>query len=447
LGTTGKLKTIEDAYAAERSQIAFHAQYMQEERNQDLISLDAYNAGKIKTINDGRDAALKAYDDEIALLKKARAATSDGPARAQIDNQISEREDAKSKARTEASQALALNTLSLGAAQAGLNKTMKEWDIQQDKANEQLEFANSLYGKSALEVQQLTAARQAELDVEEKIRQAKEKGAITDESIARFQADAKKKSDAASKFMATGAIQGVVANQRTPGEVEQKNHDDIIQTLMAAKAGELEAIAGGNMAIERENQRHEQAMLSMRMQAGQQALQLAGDSASQLYSIMKDAGLQQTALGKALFIANKAIAIANIIINTENAAAKALEVGGPFIGPVLATGIRVMGYASAGIVLGTAIASAEGGYDIPGGVNPMTQLHEKEMVLPKAQAEVIRGLASNGGRGSSGPAVTYAPVIQIDSRTDQAQVHQLVSKAVQQGNADLVDKLQRAGRI
>ncbi|WP_426117533.1 hypothetical protein, partial [Massilia sp. PWRC2] len=39
LGTTGKLKTIEDAYAAERSQIAFHAQYMQEERNQDLISL------------------------------------------------------------------------------------------------------------------------------------------------------------------------------------------------------------------------------------------------------------------------------------------------------------------------------------------------------------------------------------------------------------------------
>lgn len=116
--------------------------------------------------------------------------------------------------------------------------------------------------------------------------------------------------------------------------------------------------------------------------------------------------------------------------------------GLPMEGIILATG-----YAGAGMVAAQAIASAEGGYDIPGGVNPMTQLHEKEMVLPKAQAEVIRGLASNGGRSSSGPAVTYAPVIQIDSHSDQAQVRQLVSKAIQQGNADLVDKLARAGRI
>lgn len=46
------------------------------------------------------------------------------------------------------------------------------------------------------------------------------------------------------------------------------------------------------------------------------------------------------------------------------------------------------------------VASARGGYDIPAGVNPMTQLHEEEMVLPKQHANTIRALGksmSNGG--------------------------------------------------
>ncbi|MGI4849034.1 MAG: phage tail tape measure protein [Janthinobacterium lividum] len=42
-------------------------------------------------------------------------------------------------------------------------------------------------------------------------------------------------------------------------------------------------------------------------------------------------------------------------------------------------------------------ASAAGGYDIPSGVNPVTQLHEREMVLPAAQADVIRSMANGGG--------------------------------------------------
>jgi len=49
------------------------------------------------------------------------------------------------------------------------------------------------------------------------------------------------------------------------------------------------------------------------------------------------------------------------------------------------------------------IFSAEGGFDIPAGLNPVTQLHEQEMVLPKEQANTIRSLghatdaASGGG--------------------------------------------------
>lgn len=43
------------------------------------------------------------------------------------------------------------------------------------------------------------------------------------------------------------------------------------------------------------------------------------------------------------------------------------------------------------------MASAAGGYDIPAGVNPITQLHAREMVLPARQADVIRRMADEGG--------------------------------------------------
>jgi hypothetical protein len=74
--------------------------------------------------------------------------------------------------------------------------------------------------------------------------------------------------------------------------------------------------------------------------------------------------------------------------------------------------IPVVGWASApgvfasilALVLGAAgsIGSAEGGYDIPSGINPMTQLHEKEMVLPAKHADVIRAMADGEGGGSGG---------------------------------------------
>ena len=42
-----------------------------------------------------------------------------------------------------------------------------------------------------------------------------------------------------------------------------------------------------------------------------------------------------------------------------------------------------------------ATASAEGGYDIPKGVNPVTQLHQNEMVLPSKYADIIRNMSGN----------------------------------------------------
>ena len=47
------------------------------------------------------------------------------------------------------------------------------------------------------------------------------------------------------------------------------------------------------------------------------------------------------------------------------------------------------------------VASAAGGFDIPAGMNPVTQLHQREMVLPEEHAETIRGLKG----GSAGPQI------------------------------------------
>lgn len=66
-----------------------------------------------------------------------------------------------------------------------------------------------------------------------------------------------------------------------------------------------------------------------------------------------------------------------------------IDMGAPAFGAAMAA--DAIGYEVA--------ASAEGGYDIPAGVNPVTQLHQSEMVLPKEQADAVRDMSSQG----SGP--------------------------------------------
>jgi hypothetical protein len=68
----------------------------------------------------------------------------------------------------------------------------------------------------------------------------------------------------------------------------------------------------------------------------------------------------------------------------------------PYVGPILAIAAMATMLASVGALSG-GIKSARGGFDIPAGLNPMTQLHEQEMVLPKEQAEAVRNMASGGG--------------------------------------------------
>ena len=57
------------------------------------------------------------------------------------------------------------------------------------------------------------------------------------------------------------------------------------------------------------------------------------------------------------------------------------------------------------------LASASGGYDIPSGLNPLTQLHQEEMVLPAHIANPLRDSLSGGGVGGD----THLHVHAVDA--------------------------------
>lgn len=84
----------------------------------------------------------------------------------------------------------------------------------------------------------------------------------------------------------------------------------------------------------------------------------------------------------------------------------------PYIGPILALAAMAAIFAAVSSFGGggktststtsTKIPSAANGFDIPAGVNPMTQLHEEEMVIPKKYANAFRDMVDGGGEGQRG---------------------------------------------
>lgn len=227
-------------------------------------------------------------------------------------------------------------------------------------------------------------------------------------------------------------------------------HELRLEELQKFHDAKLENVVQANALIEAENARHEQAKMDLQSANQLSSLAMAGNAAGQLYSLMEKTGREQSTLGKALFLVNKAMAVAEIILNTEVAASKAGAQLGIY-GIPMATMIRITGYASAGMVAGMAIASAEGGFDVPAGSNPITQLHEKEMVLPKAQADVIRGLSARGSGGGDLKLTivnnTRAPIGKVtEQRLSGGERALIIEEAVAATAAQLSDPNSRTSR-
>lgn len=106
-----------------------------------------------------------------------------------------------------------------------------------------------------------------------------------------------------------------------------------------------------------------------------------------------------------------AVAAGNAI-QAGTGAAKS-QAGIPIVGPILALAAMASVFAAVSS-LGKG-KSAMGGYDIPKGLNPLTQLHEEEMVLPQKYANVIRGFAAGGQSSDSAPSDGGAVNVHINT--------------------------------
>lgn len=124
----------------------------------------------------------------------------------------------------------------------------------------------------------------------------------------------------------------------------------------------------------------------------------------------------QTATSAAVTGIKKVETTENVGMNAIQAAAEAFKAmaGIPYVGPILAVGAAAAAMAAVyGLMSGmggggsststttTRIPSAAGGWDIPAGINPLTQLHENEMVLPAEHAQTIREMAGQQGGSDS----------------------------------------------
>ncbi|NTV02425.1 MAG: tape measure protein [Chlorobiaceae bacterium] len=133
--------------------------------------------------------------------------------------------------------------------------------------------------------------------------------------------------------------------------------------------------------------------------------------------------------------AKKAEALAVIPAEAAMAAgAAAYSVAGiPVVGPAMAA--AAYGETMALVMSGLAVASAAGGYDIPAGLNPVTQLHQREMVLPARYADVIRGMSNDQRAGASAINVS---INAVDSQS--------VRRLFNQHKTELVRSLRQAAR-
>ncbi|WP_297443239.1 hypothetical protein, partial [Acidocella sp.] len=103
--------------------------------------------------------------------------------------------------------------------------------------------------------------------------------------------------------------------------------------------------------------------------------------------------------GKALSLATSLTQMGHYAATAAGGAFSAVA-GIPIIGPVLAPVAAATAFTA---VMGYEVMSAAGGTVIEAGVNPLVQLHEKEMVLPAHIAQPLQSaLASNTFNSSTG---------------------------------------------
>lgn len=263
---------------------------------------------------------------------------------------------------------------------------------------------------------------------------------------------------------AEGQYQEAMYNAAEILRIYDKNYADLeargelhSQTMIDFQRAYDEAVRQSNESI----LEAERNVMSERLSIWSQGLDMVGGVWGQMTDIITNAYGKQSAAARAFFFMQKTIAAAQAVVNTEEAATKALAQGGALFGIPMATLVRATGYASAGIILGQGIAGAfggkgykTGGYTGNMGVNDVAGVvHGKEYVLNAAATKRI-GVdnlnAMNKGASIGNNNVSVNVVVNADGSSDvqaNAQMGKQMGDAIKAAVLQTIVQEKRQGGL
>ncbi len=218
-----------------------------------------------------------------------------------------------------------------------------------------------------------------------------------DKTLKQFQSSM----NALVKTFADGLV-SMAEGSESFGKLMRKVGQQILDDIFRVVIGMVEKWAWGET---------ERVLATTQAQALLDALGLRGFAAA----IVRDQAQVASAVAaeKLKTAANQAGATQNMAISGQtalkdisNSAAQAASgaynalAGVPIVGPILGAAAAATVFAAVLAFKGL-VASAAGGYDIPSGVNPLTQLHAQEMVLPARLANPMRDMLASFGSGNA----------------------------------------------
>jgi hypothetical protein len=409
-----ELKAVEDAHSKELlDEKAFYEQKLAidtaninadiEAKQAQLRKVNA-DAGKAENSDAEKQNALKAQrlqlEGEIAVLVQKRAA-----AEAENERQMQE----------------ALEKRGIAMAQAETENQKKLRDIEIAGREETLKHLKDIGQLS--DAEELEAQRQL---LTEKYNN--EKTAIEAQiELAKYSAAERQKLEDQLAQVTAQYNVDMVKNANDTATAMQKTFASFIDPVVASMQSAITQMVNGTMSLRHAFESVAQSIIKTvaDMVAKKVATWLAGEAmqtAATITGTTVRTAAETTAAtaGAAATVAAKAgEATAVVSANAAEAAsgAAASVAPTPFVGPALAAAAFASVFA---LVLGAsgAIKSARGGYDIPSGVNPITQLHEEEMVLPKGPANALRDIAENGVGRSSGDVHFHVNALDAASVKD-----------------------------
>ncbi|MGQ0789665.1 phage tail protein [Acinetobacter baumannii] len=389
------LADIRYKYASEEKKVALDLQKALDEIEKSKMTADEKAAAKVKAEKDASDKIIAIRLKEFEEYKKAREE--------QIDNyqqqaqRLYEIEAARIQAEFDAKKISNVRKVQL---EKQLEDQLRE--IKRQGLLERLALENeqtNITGKQGSQNQ--ITNNISDLEIDQKVADTKSMGLISDAEMKDFEA----------KF---GGFTSRLSNLWDQGIQSLMNGTLTWSNATKAVLADMGAFALQTATKELQDWLKIQAIKLARklgFVGAETAAEASGQAAQTGATIAGEATRTSvTAAGGLARLGLKAAeAIKGIMMSAWEAMAGAFKamVAIPYVGPILAVGA---GAAAFGLVAGLAgkIKSARGGYDIPSGVNPVTQLHEDEMVLPSQHANTIREMGKALRNGASFGAAAVA---------------------------------------